>query len=211
MSWLQAKVYDRVTAAVEDGGAREWRAELLADLAGSVLEIGAGTGANLVHYPATVRRLVVTEPDRHMRRRLLPKVHELAAAGTGPEEVEVVAADAADLPYPDETFDAVVSTLVLCTVPDQPATLAELERVLRPGGRLVLLEHVAATARPRRLRWQRRVEPVWKHLAGNCHLTRPTGVAVAERFGNAELVQESLRGTSPLMRTTVRGTATKHP
>ena len=209
MSWLMAKVYDRVMAGIEDGGARAWRAELVADLEGDVLEIGAGTGANVAHYPATVTRLVLSEPDRHMRIQLEERVREVQEAAEGAAHVEVVDAGAGQLPFPDESFDAVVSTLVLCTVPDQGAALAEIHRVLRPGGRLVLLEHVAATHKPKRLRWQRRIEPVWKHVAGGCHLTRTTGEAVAERFDAPDLTRESLRKAAPIMRVTVRGTATK--
>jgi ubiquinone/menaquinone biosynthesis C-methylase UbiE len=204
-----AKVYDRQLRAMEDGGLRRWRAELLADLDGDVLEIGAGTGLNVDHYPGTVSRLVLSEPDKHMRIQLEERVHEVEAAGMAPAEVQVVDASASDLPYPDASFDAVVSTLVLCSVPDQPAALAEVERVLKPGGRFVVIEHVAAVDKPRRLRWQRRVEPIWKRVAGNCHLTRTTGLALAERFEVAELTNESMRKASPIVRTSVRGVVTK--
>jgi ubiquinone/menaquinone biosynthesis C-methylase UbiE len=204
-----AKVYDRMLREMEDGGLREWRGELLGPLDGEVLEIGAGTGLNVDHYSPAVTRLVLTEPDRHMRIQLEERAHEVQAAGEGPGEVEVVDASASDLPYPDESFDVVVSTLVLCSVPDQPAVLAEVERVLRPGGRFVLIEHVAATDRPERLRWQRRVTPIWKRVAGNCHMDRTTGLAVAERFDGSALVQESMRKASPLVRASVRGVATK--
>jgi ubiquinone/menaquinone biosynthesis C-methylase UbiE len=204
-----AKVYDRQLRAMEDGGLRRWRAELLADLDGDVLEIGAGTGLNVDHYPATVRRLVLTEPDKHMRIQLEERVHEVQAAGEAPSEVEVVDATASRLPYPEASFDAVVSTLVLCSVPDQSAALTEVERVLKPGGRFVVIEHVAAVDKPKRLKWQRRVEPLWKRVAGNCHLTRTTGLALAERFDAADLTSESMRKASPIVRTSVRGVATK--
>jgi ubiquinone/menaquinone biosynthesis C-methylase UbiE len=203
-----AKVYDRMLREMEEGGLREWRSELLGSLDGEVLEIGAGTGANVDHYPAAVTRLVLTEPDKHMRIQLEERVHEVQAAGGGPAEVEVVDASAGDLPYPDASFDVVVSTLVLCSVPDQPAVLTEVERVLRPGGRFALIEHVAATDKPARLKWQRRVTPIWKRVAGNCHMDRTTGLAVAERFDGA-LTNESMRKASPLVRASVRGVTTR--
>lgn len=206
---MMAKVYDRVMANIEEGGARQWRADLVADLTGEVLEIGAGTGANVDHYPESVARLVLTEPDKHMRIQLQERVAEVRSAGIGPAEIDVVDAGAGQLPYPDGSFDAVVSTLVLCTVPDQVAALNEIERVLRPGGQLVFLEHVAATHKPSRLRWQRRIEPVWKRVAGGCHLTRTTGEAIGERFDTPDVTPESLRKASPLMRFTVRGHAVK--
>ncbi|HEX9992883.1 MAG TPA: class I SAM-dependent methyltransferase [Acidimicrobiales bacterium] len=205
MSWLFARVYDRLTAQMEEACLERWRADLLAGVEGDVLEIGAGTGRNLAHYGAGVRRLVLTEPDRHMRERLAERVAaEPPAAG----RVEVVDAPAEHLPFPDGGFDVAVTTLVLCSVADQPAALAELRRVLRPGGRLVFLEHVAADGRPRRLRWQRRLEPVWRRLAGGCRLTRRTGDAIAAAgFEVEDVARESIRRASPLVRPSVRGTA----
>lgn len=205
MGRIMAAIYDRMTAESEAACLQEWRAALLRDLSGDVLEVGAGTGVNLPHYPATLRHLVVSEPDPHMRRRLDAR----RAGHTGPR-TEVVAWSVDALPVPDESFDAVVATLVLCSVPDLGRAIAEIHRVLKSGGRFVFLEHVAAERRPRRLRWQRRVEPVWKRIAGNCHLTRRTADAIAAGgLRIEELTRESMRKAWPLVRPTIRGWAVK--
>ncbi len=205
MSWLFAQVYDRLMAQTEEACLGRWRSELLADVTGDVLELGAGTGRNLDHYGAGVARPVLSEPDPHMRARLGGELRHRAP----PFAVELSDASAEALPFAEGSFDAVVSTLVLCSVPDERAALREVSRVLRPGGTLVFLEHVAATHRPRRLRWQRRVGPVWKRLAGGCHLTRTTPDAIAAAgFVVSGLSRESARRASPLVRTMVRGIAT---
>lgn len=205
MSRFFAVVYERLIAASEEACVREWRRELLAPLAGDVLELGSGTGLNLTHYPAAVQRLVLTEPDRHMRAKLQARLTEQPPA---PARVELVDAVADRLPFDDESFDAVVSTLVLCSVPDQRSALREVRRVLRPGGRLVFLEHVAAHEKPKRHRWQRRVEPVWKRIADGCHLTRDTRDVIASSgFDVGDATRESMRKASPLVRTTERGVA----
>lgn len=147
----------------------ERRERLLAGARGEVLEIGGGTGANLPHY-RNAERVVVTEPDPFMREKLWPKL-----AGTG-VPVEVSDAGAQSLPFPDDDFDAVVSTLVLCTVPDQRAALAEIRRVLRPGGQLLFLEHVRGTGRV--ARWQDRILPLWRRLFAGCHPNRDTLAAI---------------------------------
>jgi len=213
VSWLFARVYDRLTAPTEEACFQQWRAELLADVSGDVLEIGAGTGNNLVHYGPGVTHLVLTEPDPTMRRRLEGKLADVRAAGGLGGPVVEIRPDGADrLPFADGSFDAVVSTLVLCSVPDQPAALAEIRRVLRPDGTLVFLEHVAADGRPDRLKWQRRVEPVWKRLAGGCHLTRHTADAiVAAGFEVGDLTRESARKATPVVRPTVRGAGRVRP
>ncbi len=204
MGRLFAAVYDRMIAASEEACVGEWRAQLLAGLTGDVLELGAGTGLNLARYPTAVDRLVLVEPDRHMRTKLVARVDEVAP----PFPVEVVDAGAERLPFDDAAFDAVVSTLVLCSVPDPAAAVAEARRVLRPGGRLVFLEHVLADAdKPRRRAWQRRIEPLWKRAAGGCHLTRDT-LAVIEAAGfEVEHRRESMRKANALVRTTERGEA----
>ena len=205
MGRLLATVYDRIMERAEAACLREWRAELLRDLAGEVLEVGAGTGLNLPHYPPSLGRLILSEPDPHMARRLLRR----ARAHRG-GRAEVLEASLENLPLPDDAADAVVATLVLCSVPHLDRALAEIHRVLRPGGRLVFLEHVAAEDRPRRLRWQRRVEPVWRRVAGNCHLTRRTADAIATAgFEVLELRRESMRKSWPLVRPTIRGVARK--
>lgn len=204
MSWLMAAVYDRATRQVEAAGVAQWRHELLAPLSGSVLEVGAGTGRNLSHYPDSLDRLVLTEPDRFMRAKLRSAV-EKAPLGCA---VEIVDAPAEHLPFPDDSFDAVVATLVFCSVADPAASLAEIRRVLRPKGRLVFLEHVAAEDRPSRLRWQRRLEPIWKRLAGGCHLTRVTDRLITESgFEIEHLERATMRKAPPVVRPTVRGTA----
>jgi ubiquinone/menaquinone biosynthesis C-methylase UbiE len=202
-SMLLAPLYDRLTRPSEEACVSEWRAELLGDLRGEVLEIGAGTGANLPHYGRAVDRLVISEPDRHMRRRLQRRLTEVAASA-----VELSDASADRLPMADESFDVVVSTLVLCSVADQARALAEYRRVLRPGGALVFIEHVAAHDRPDRLRWQRRIEPIWKRVFGNCHLTRDTASAIERAgFEMADLRRQSMRKATPVVRPTIRGVA----
>ena len=207
MSRLFAAVYERMIAASEEACVADWRHSLLGTLEGDVLELGAGTGLNLAHYPSTVIRLVLTEPDRHMRSKLVAR---LSGEPPAPVRVEVVDAVADRLPFDDGTFDAVVSTLVLCSVPDQAAALAEARRVLRPAGRLLFLEHVAAHDKPDRVKWQRRVEPVWKRVLGGCHLTRETLRAIESAgFDVVDHQRESMRKASPMVRTTERGVAVK--
>ena len=170
-----------------------------------VLEVGAGTGATLPYYPKTVTRLVLCEPDPHMRRRLQAKCD-----AAGAKHVEISDASLEALPAAPASLDAVVCSLVLCSVPDQQAALKEIQRVLKPGGKLVFLEHVAADGNPNRLKWQHRIEPVWKHLTGNCHLTRRTEAAITAAGFNIERIErESIRKVPPIVRPSIRGIARK--
>jgi len=205
VSRLFAALYDPFMRSAEQACLRRWREELLSAAGGEVLEIGAGTGANLPFYAAAVGRLVLTDPDPAMLSRLEPRLDQGRAA-----RVETRQAPADALPFADASFDAVVCTLVLCSVPDPARALAEVRRVLRPGGRLLFLEHVAADDRPSRLAWQRRIEPLWMRFAGNCHLTRPTGEAIRRAgFAVERETRESMRKAMPLLRPSIRGVATR--
>lgn len=204
MSWFVSALYDRVMAPAERACLVAWRQQLLAPLAGRVLEIGAGTGANLPHYPHGLEELVVTEPDRHMRAKLD------RAASRSLKPPRIVDASADSLPFADGSFDAVVATLVLCTVRAPERVLAEVFRVLKPGGKLVFLEHVAAEPHSTRFVWQRRIDPVWKHLAGGCRVTRRTLEAIeATGFVDLDVKRDRIRKAPAFVRPSVRGTARK--
>jgi ubiquinone/menaquinone biosynthesis C-methylase UbiE len=161
-----AAVYDPMMARVERAGLAELRREQLAAASGRVLEIGAGTGANLAAYPPDLDRAVLLEPVAPMAERLRRHVAEHPPA----YPVEILEAPAEALPARDATFDTVVSTLVLCSVDDPQRALAEIRRVLRPGGRLLLIEHVAGDPA-----WlQKGLDPAWATIARGCHLRRDT-------------------------------------
>ena len=166
-------LYDRGFKASEEAGLRQMRHELLAAARGRVLELGAGTGLNLEHYPDGIEGLTLVEPDPHMTRQLREK---LARAGKA-AEISVIEAPGEGLPFPDGSFDTVVVTLVLCTVPDQAATLAEIKRVLKPDGELLFLEHVRSR-NPELAKWQDRLEKPWRFLGDGCHCNRDTVKAI---------------------------------
>jgi len=196
-----AATYDRMMAGSEKAGLRSHREALLAKAGGDVLEIGGGTGANLAFYGDGVETLTLTEPEEPMRRRLERKAGERAS------DVRVVDASAERLPFEDGSFDVAVSTLVLCTVEDQPRALQELRRVLRPGGRLLFMEHVRADG-PRLARWQDRLNGVQKRFACGCNCNRATVDAIrAAGFEVADLQRETFPKGPPLVRPLVVGVA----
>jgi ubiquinone/menaquinone biosynthesis C-methylase UbiE len=202
MSWLSSTIYDRFMRKSEDACLRAWRAELLLPLAGKVLEVGAGTGANAPLYGDAVTRLVLCEPDPRMRRQIAPKLPARLEART-----EIVDASLARLPFDDASFDVVVATLVLCTVVEPRAALAEIRRVLRPGGLYVFLEHVASDDAAR-LTWQRRLEPAWRIVADGCHVTRRTEASIRDAgFAIDRIERESVRKALPILRPSIRGVA----
>jgi ubiquinone/menaquinone biosynthesis C-methylase UbiE len=159
--------------AIEQQGAAEHRSRLLADVGGRVLEVGAGTGSNFPHYPAAVTEALAVEPEPRLRARAEE------AARTTAVPVTVVDGVADRLPADDGSIDAVVATLMLCSVPDQRRALAEIHRVLRPGGRLLFWEHVRADT-PGLARVQRILDAtVWPLVGGGCHTGRDTVAAIA--------------------------------
>jgi ubiquinone/menaquinone biosynthesis C-methylase UbiE len=147
------------------------RAQVTAGLDGEVLEIGFGTGLNMPFYPAAVKRVLAVEPAGGGRTVAARRLAVQAKAGR-PVPVEFAGLDAAALPAADASIDHVLSTWTLCTVPDASEALAEIYRVLRPGGTLHFLEHGLAPDESVR-RWQRRLDPVEKRLVGGCTFTRP--------------------------------------
>jgi ubiquinone/menaquinone biosynthesis C-methylase UbiE len=162
-----AALYDPLLAWTERSGLREHRRALLAKARGRVLEIGAGTGLNLAHYTDAITDLTLAEPEEPMARRL---ERRLAASG---RKGAVVHAPAEQLPFEDHRFDTVVSTLVLCTVVDPDRSLAEIKRVLAPGGQLLFLEHVRSE-NPLLASWQDRLHGPWLAFGHGCHCNRPT-------------------------------------
>jgi len=169
---LFAAMYDTLSASVERRELSPRRARLLSPLAGTVVDVGAGTGANLRHF-RHADRVILVEPDPYMRARLRARL------GESPVPVEVSDADAEHLPLPDGTADAVVFTLVLCSVPDQRLALLEARRVLKPGGTLAVLEHVRGQGRA--ARWQDRLDGLWgRCVAPGCHLNRNTVASIGE-------------------------------
>ncbi|MEA2124042.1 MAG: hypothetical protein QOI80_824 [Solirubrobacteraceae bacterium] len=192
-----AATYDRALAKTEAAGLRAHREALVPEAGGDVLEIGGGTGANLPFY-GEVGSLTITEPEAPMAKRLTPSL---------PADARLVRARAEELPFPDDSFDTVVSTLVLCTVDDQPRALRELRRVLRPGGRLLFIEHVRSED-PKLARWQDRVQPVHGFIAHGCRCNRPTvGGIRAAGFDVERLEHDTLKHAPPFVRPLVVGVA----
>jgi ubiquinone/menaquinone biosynthesis C-methylase UbiE len=167
-----ARVYERISVEAARRGTAEHRARLLAGLAGRVIEVGAGNGLNFAHYPATVAEVVAVEPEDRLRA-----LAEHAAAGAE-VAVRVLPGHADRLPAGDHTFDAAVVSLVLCSVPDPASALAEICRVLKPGGKLRFYEHVRSSG-PVHGWLEDLVTPLWRRGAAGCHPNRRTAEAIS--------------------------------
>jgi ubiquinone/menaquinone biosynthesis C-methylase UbiE len=199
-----ARVYARVGHLMdaEIGGHRR---RLLAGLTGRVLEVGAGNGLNFPHYPATVTEVLAVEPEPHLRRLAW------VAASQAPVPIRIMDGTAEALPIHDGALDAVVASLVLCTVADLEQALAETRRVLRPGGRLRFYEHVRADD-PRLARWQDRLRRPWGWLVGGCHPNRDTVAAItAAGLRVIQLDRFDVQAMPPLARPHVLGVAERRP
>lgn len=198
---LFAACYDRGLKATEEAGLRRMRAELLAGAGGRTIELGAGTGVNLDLYPDAVGELVLVEPDPHMAKRLRSRVEESERVAT------IAEAPAERLPFESASFDTAVATLVLCTVPDPVAAVAELARVLKPGGRLLFIEHVRAEDAAL-AKWQDRLEKPWRFLGDGCHCNRDTLATLAgSRFELGDVERGQIPKALPIVRPLVRGIA----
>jgi SAM-dependent methyltransferase len=168
-----ARMYVRAAENAEQRGATEHRKRLLGGLSGTVVEVGAGHGLNFPHYPAAVTEVIAIEPEPTLRARAT------GAAANAPVPVRVLGGVADALPLEAASVEAAVASLVLCSVPDQMRALAELRRVLRPGGELRFYEHVIPNCRPRRLLLQAADHSgLWPRIAGGCHPARDTGAAI---------------------------------
>jgi ubiquinone/menaquinone biosynthesis C-methylase UbiE len=199
-----ARFYDRALKATEENGLGAMRGELLAGADGRVIEIGAGTGVNLELYGDGVEDLTLVEPDPHMGAQLRKR---LADRHGDPLPAQLVAAPAEALPFPEDTFDTAVATLVLCTIPDPVAAIDELARVLKPGGRLLFVEHVRAEDASS-ARWQDRLEKPWRFVADGCHCNRDTEANLrASSFKVEEIDHTKMPKAAPIVRPLIRGTA----
>lgn len=177
-----ARVYPHISHAAEQRGAAEHRRSLLADLHGRVIEVGSGHGLNFPYYPQTVIEVVAVEPEPHLRKLAWQ------AAASAPVPVTIAEGTAEALPFDDGEFDAAVASLVLCSVADQRASLADITRVLRPGGELRYYEHVISH-KPLTARLQRALDATfYPPLAGGCHAARDTGQAI--RHAGFQIVRE---------------------
>ena len=205
ISWLWARFYDKIMLDAEEKCLSEWRKDLLKDLGGDVLEIGCGTGANLAYYPQSVKHLVAAEPDKNMRQMFTSKLSQYKHLS-----VSILDYNGEGFPVPDNSFDAVVSTLVLCSVKNPQQMLAEIYRVLKPQAKLVFIEHVASYNNPSRLKWQKLLEPLWKKVSCGCHLTRSTENNIIQAgFMLQDIIRQSMRGVPPIVRPCIRGKAIK--
>lgn len=175
------------------GAVMKTRAQVVPLAEGEVLEIGIGSGLNLSFYdPAKVRRIVGVDPSADMQKLARQRAEQISIP------VEMIALELGQIQAEDARFDSIVCTFTLCTIPDAIAALREMRRVLKPGGRLLFCEHGLAPDLPV-VRWQKRLTPLWKPLAGGCHLDRDIPALIgAGGFHIRELSTGYLKGPRPM-------------
>jgi SAM-dependent methyltransferase len=202
--WLRimALVYDPFLWMGEIAGMRRRRHALLAGARGRVVEIGAGTGLNIAHYPDGIADLVLNEPEPGMRRRLARRLERHAGVA------QIADAPAERLPLEDASVDTVVSTLVLCTVDDPERSLREIARVLRPDGQLLFIEHVRASSRFLAACQDLLLQP-WRRFGGGCRCNRPTADLMRDCGFTVDADSAAWRGMPPIVRPLIVGRATR--
>jgi ubiquinone/menaquinone biosynthesis C-methylase UbiE len=194
-------IWDTAMRGAEESGLREMRRQVLAGATGRTIDLGSGTGANIGLFPQAVTELFFVEPDPYMVKRLRPKLREAES------ESEVVMASAESLPFDDASIDTAVFALSLCTIPDPTAALIEVSRVLRPGGRVLFLEHVRSED-PRLARWQDRLERPWHFSCDGCYCNRDTVATIEASPLTLERVDKGdMLKVPPLVKPLVLGSA----
>jgi len=203
-SFLMAKSYDFLMQGTERRCLSAWREEILASARGQALEIGAGTGINLPYLPAQASPLYLCEPDSQMRKQLVRKT-----SNNSSQHISITDWKAESIDMPDESFDTVISTLVLCSVGCLTSSLKEAHRLLRPKGRLIFMEHIISD-QPSTRAWQKRLEPFWGVCAGECRLTRDTATAIKNNgFQIEKMTEAKMIGAPAFVNRTIRGFAIK--
>ena len=204
MGWYDDQILPRLTDVALGRPVERIRGRVTAELSGDVLEIGFGSGRNVAHYPSAVTRVLAVEPSAGAAKLAARRV----AASRVP--VLVVGADGQHLPLADGSVDHVLVTWTLCTIPDPRGALAEIARVLRPGGSLHFAEH-GRSPRPRIASWQDRLTPMWGRMAGGCHLNRPIAELVASSGLTLTRLDTYSPAGLPLVGLMSEGIATKNP
>ena len=198
-----AVVYDPFLWVGERAGVRALRKELLGKARGRTVDIGSGTGLNLPHYPDDIDELFLAEPDAAMRSRLEKRLHHRD------QQPRLIDAPAEQLPFPDGSIDTVVSTFVLCTVDTPEIALQEIERVLRPDGQLLFIEHVRSDS-PTLAAWQNRLAEPWRRFARGCRCNRATRQLIATTgLALDDIREQSWRAMPPIVRPLIIGRAQK--
>jgi ubiquinone/menaquinone biosynthesis C-methylase UbiE len=204
MSFYQDQVLPRIQDKVMNGeNMRDIRARVCTGLSGQIVEVGFGTGLNAAHYPAEVAKVAAVEPSSLCMRIAQPRIAATSA------KVDLAGLTGESLDLGSEEFDGALSTWTLCTIPDVDNALREIHRVLKPGGKFQFVEHGHSPDHGV-ARWQARVEPLWKHVAGGCHLTR----GIAEHIEQSGFHIETLdtyynKGEPKIFGYTYEGIATK--